>query len=228
VIRGEIRELLLDTDSSNPFWSNELLLQLFNDQMDLRTMDLALSTEGWIIDVFSDNIVADQETYTVKEGCGQVLRVSIKKTVGTVTKETRLVRDEEWGGSRTTDTAVNWEGGYPAPNYRLQGNLIKLRPPIPEAITGGLTYEGVSMQTRLTADQSTVSVLFPSVLETLLKYDTVVAAFRVEGAQDAGTNPQILQPEMIVEQARFEARWLLFLEGRQQARVFTDPVDYGD
>jgi hypothetical protein len=218
----------MDSDASDPFWSDALLLQLFNDQMDLRTMDLGNATEGWIIDSFTDNIVADQETYTIKEGCGQVLRVSIQKTVGTKTVETRLVRDEEWGGVHQSDTAVNWSADYYAPRYRLKGNLIKLRPAIPEAITNGLTYEGVSMQARLTGTESKLSILFPSVLETLLKYDTAVAALRVEGAQDAGVSPQILQPELIVEQSRFEARWLLFIENRQQARVFTDPWYLGD
>jgi hypothetical protein len=221
--------MLRETDEEDPFWTNALLLDMFNDNMDKRTMDLALSTEGWVTDEVTTDVEADQREYSLPEGTGRVKRVSIVKTTGTRTVETPLVRDERWSEQLVTDSTVNFTDSIPT--YRLVGELIILEQPVGEDITDGLRIDIESSQARLTGDASKLTVKFPAVLETLLKYDTVVSALRHEAAQNAtlgGAQAELDTGEYESERNELAIRWQLWVENRTEGRVFSEPMYFGD
>jgi hypothetical protein len=222
-IRPAIRRLLRETDETDPYWTNALLLDLFNDSMDKRTMECALSSEGWVTDEYTANIVANQREYSLPEGAGRVKRVSIVKD----DVEYPLQREERWSQKLDSSpiTTVGWNA---LPSFRLVGELVVLEPPVSEAITAGLRIDNESTLARLTADGSKLSTKFPGILETLLKYDTAIGALRVESAQSATVANAALGENLLDERNEIEARWLAYIEERTNARVFTEPMYFGD
>lgn len=229
-IRAAIRRLIRETDETAPWWPNALLLDLFNDAMDKRTMDLALSTEGWVTDEIVTNVVANQREYSLPEGVGRVKRVSIAKTLNGTTIEQPLRREERWGTALISDESASGTDPYwDWPTYRLVGELIVLERPIGENITEGLRIDTESAFTRLSGDSSKLTIKFPAVLETLLKYDTAVAALHVESAQNVGgaLNTRLTN-ELQIERDDLEVRWGLWIHARTEGRVFTEPYYLGD
>jgi hypothetical protein len=226
-IRPAIRRLLRETDETNPYWSNALLLDIFNDEMDKHTMNLALSTEGWVTDEYVTSIVANQREYTLPEGAGRVKRVSVVRSVGGADYEVVLNRNERWSGQIYHSTSTTFAVGDPPPTFRLVGELVYIEATPREAITNGLRIDIESTVARLTGDASKLSTKFPSVLETLLKYETALGALRVEAAQGGKVDDDVKSG---LEDMRdeFLPPWYAYIEERTTARVFTQPMYFGD
>lgn len=219
VLRGDIRRLLRSTNEQASYWSNELLLVLFNLSLDKRVMQLAEADEGWVTDAYLTNIVAGQPEYTLPEGVGHVKRVLIRKVSGTTTTETPLTRNERWGDRLHS----RQESGS---TYRIVGELLLIEPPIHENLVNGLKIEIESAPARFVADDSKLPLRFPDVMEGLLTYDTAVAALAVEQSQ--GELEQAYVNHLLRERAEYEAAWKPFVENRSEGRVFTPPMNLGD
>ena len=211
---ADIRALLTET-TSNAGWSDTLLLQLFNECMDERVMDLAEQHEGWVTDRFPVNIVADQKEYALPEGTGRVKRILLS---GGTTYEVPLIRDERWSKAMSSTGST--------PTARLVGELIFLEPPPTEARTNGLIIEVESAPARLSAGGSKLDLRFPDALETLLILDTVVAAFEVEEAQ--GDEETYRRSGIEKRRDRYAAKFFEYTAERFFGRTFSDAYYLGD
>lgn len=224
-IRSEIRTLLRETDSSASFWTDALLLNLFNDCMDLRVMQLAMVDEGWVTDQVYTSLVADQREYPLPEGAGRVKKVALTFTSGGVTRERELRRDDRWGKE-----IVHGAGGESIeayfPTYQLQANLILLEPKPAFSLASALQIDMESAPARLAADADKLDLRFPDVMETLLKYDTALLALAVEQTQ--GNLPADYVNHLRGFQQRFEQEFQEYITDRSEGEVVGQPFRQGD
>ncbi len=224
---AEIRELLRETTAATSYWSDALLLILFNQAMDLRVMQLAESHEGWVTDSLVTDIVADQREYSLPEGAGRVKRIIRIFSPGTTNAvEQPLIRNERWSDATPVQSGVTaLGGGGTVPTYRMLGELIILEPTPQESITDGLKIECEFAPSRFTTGTDKLDLRFPDSTETLLIYDSVVAALENEAAQ--GNEPENLE-DMRRARQRYESIWASYIEQRTYGRVFSEPFYMGD
>lgn len=219
VLRGEIRALIGETDETNPFWTNGLLLQLWNAKLDKYTMQLGNAHEGWITDEVTTTPVAGQREYTLQEGTGRVKRVIWSRAHGSGSYDVPLQRNERWSepvyhaGSGEDETI---------PTIRFAGELLILEPAPQNVDNITIILEIESSQARFSGDTSTFAGRWPDVAEALLVYDTALAAFRWEAMQ--GRTPDPANVRMVKdERDEYKAEWDLYVEQRTAARVFSQP-----
>ena len=217
---AEIRTLLREDTSATSYWTDALLLNLFNQQTDFRVMQMAEAHEGWVTDSLVTNLVADQREYSLPEGAGRVKRVIRIFNPGTTnTTERPLERDERW-------SEPTYNGIFDSvPSYRMLGELLILEPTPQESVTNGLKIECEFAPARFTTGTDKLDLRFPDNTETLLVYDVAVAAYEVEAAQ--GNEPENLE-DIRRARARYESVWMSYIEQRSFGRVFSTPHDYGD
>lgn len=222
-LRADVRTLLRETTAATSFWDDPLLLQLFNQSMDMRVMELAEQHEGWVTETWDTNIVSGQGVYTLPEGTGRPKRIAIRLTDGPTTVEHTLTRAERWSGTLTTGTsAVGGARGY-QPTYRLVGNFIKLEPAPNYSETDGLAIDFEYAPDRLVNDTDELDPSFPDVMESLLIYDTVVLAYELEDAQGQGAPAGLMRARQ-----EFAARFFDYTALRSQGRTFGTPWQQGD
>lgn len=224
--RAEIRRLLRETTSATSFWSDTDLLDMYNQAMDLRAMQMMDVDEGWFTDRVETDLVANQKEYTLPEGTDRVLRVLLQWTSGGVTRETPLIRHERWSEAMATVPSVGNTAGGVLPTYRLTGELILLEPPVTEARTDGLVIEIESLPARLTGDASKLDLKFPSMAETLLIYDVWDIAMGVEDAQ-GNVNPQA-RGRLSGFHRKVEAQFMELCASRTKGRFFSSAFNLGD
>jgi hypothetical protein len=225
-IRPEIRRLIRETDETDPYWTNQLLLDLWNTAMDLRTMDLAEAHEGWVTDEIKTNLVSGQREYTIEEGVDRLKRIVIVRDTGAGSHEQPLHRDEKWSTPVFHSTAGAGDGtNY---SYRLQGELIIIEPIPRETITNGLHIEIESAPARFTGDADKIPLRWPGITESLLINDTALLAFRVESAQNQSSADKTQRNHIHATRAELQARWLELIQVRSFGRVFGQPHYLGD
>lgn len=214
-LKGEIYGLLRETEGSS-YWSPGLLLQLWNDNMDMRAAELIKTFEGWMTDTFQTNLVAQQAEYTLPEGTEQVHKVWWVRDPSGNAHRIELTRDELVGGHTTS---VGTVGGWDhLPTYRLVGELLVLNPPPANSITNGLEIEIPALPAHFEDDDSKLDQKWPLFAETLLKYDTAIAALGVEGSQ--GEIPRGVVDPLMQMHAIHNSRWQELIERRSQGRTF--------
>lgn len=222
-LRDKVRRLLSETNAAASFWTNELLLDLWNAAMDLRIIQLANVDEGWMADALQTNIIAGQREYAMPEGITRCKRVAQVFNAGQSDEyEIPLVRAE-----RLTEPL--FQGGVSQDaifSYRLLGNLVILEPTPTSNITNGLLVEFDFAPTAFDQDSDTLDLRFPDVTENLLVYDTAVLALAVEGAQ--GNFDPTKAETLRVFKAVYEGAFLELITTRSSGRVFSTPNPLGD
>lgn len=184
-ILADVRTMLREPTAATSYWSDAQLLLLFNLQVDRRAMQLQNAIEGYFTASATSNIVAGTASYAMPEGTGRPRRVMIRRTSGSDTYDTPIHRDEKWDRPVFNSTS-GVDYNYQLPSYRLQGANILLSPTPTVSIVNGLVVEYESLPDRVTdagGEPSKLHLAFPDIAETLLTYDTVVAAFDMESAQ---------------------------------------------
>ena len=224
-LRARIRRLLRETTGATSWWSDALLLDLYNDALDMRFMDLVSEDEGWAVEEYTANIVAGQREYTLPEGGMHVRRVALVNTSGGITIENLLEHDEKRFDSVSHGSSVLGSSLY-KPTYRLQGELLILEPEPTTSVTGGLKLEIEAPNTKLTGDSSTIDHRFPIVAETMCVYDAVMAAFAIENSQ--GVVDEKYVQNIGTVQAKWEFRWKQHIARRQTSPMTTRPFYLGD
>lgn len=222
-IEADIRRLL--REDTTDFWSQADLLQLFNENMDLRVLDLAAADEGWNVGTFKTSVVADQREYSLPEGAGRLKRLlwSVDDaSSSTGSRETPMERNERVWSSSGASTDLTRSG---VPTFMLEDNLIILEPTPSTARTNGLWIQCEYTPARLGASDK-LDLRFPGEMETMLILDTAVAAMTIEGAA-SGEGPAGLQ-FAIARQSRYEAGFLQFIQDRSSSPVYTVPYTLGD
>lgn len=216
---------LLREDESTSWWEPALLLDLFNDRLDLWTLRLADLDEGWITEVFHTDLVADQEHYTIPASADRVKRVQLRSVDGGHETLIPLTRSEKWSAPTHHTSGGGIAVGY-RPTYRLVGELIELNPRPTENRTGGLQIDMEALPDRLTADGDTLPAKYPISLETLLIYDTAVAALAVEGSQ--GNLGEGYRNHLAAIRDETAQSFLSVAAQRSHGRVFGEGMGYGD
>lgn len=223
---AEIRRLLRETTAASSFWSDALLLDLFNQSIDLWVMRLAATHEGWVTDRLQTDTVADQRQYTIPEGVGRIKRVLMQHTQGNTVVEYPLRRAERFGTSLVTRSGTNQLNRTQDRSYRIVGDLLYIEPPPTEAVTNGLILEVESAPSRLTTGTDKLDQRFPDAAETLFIYETVILALAVEDAQGADTTARLnaLKGQRDLYAASFQE----FVEQRSYGLISSEPFYTGD
>ena len=228
-MRRRVRQNIGEEDETDPHWTNQFLLDLFNEHLDLRFMQMCHADEGWSVDEYVADLVANQREYTMPVGADRIRQVKLVETSGGTITETPVGRSERWfdgvvHGSQPT-TLLN---GYYRPTYRMIGELLLLEPRPSVSLVGGLHVDVEAPQPKLTAaDTSVLPQRFPLVMETLLVLDTAVAVFAEEDAQSE-TDPRVSVGRLERRRNRYEAEFLEYVESRQASPVFSRPMHLGD
>ena len=226
-LRAAIRRLLRETAAANSFWTDATLLDLFNDALDKRFIEMVEEDEGWSVDEYTTSLVANQREYVLPEGGDRIRRVWLIRTEGGRTTEIEVGRDERpfdgvVHGVGNSAIAGNWY----RPTYRLLGDLLVLEPRPDTALTDGLRVEFEAPHVKLTGDSSKIPTRYPIVLETLLKYDTAVKAFALENNQD---KPDVDYVAGLREDRdAFERAFREYIKRRQSSIMYSRPLQLGD
>lgn len=225
-IRPEIYALLRE-DEATAYWTAPLILQLFNQCLDLRTMQLGQQHEGWITETKSINIVANTAEYAIGEDSDRLKRALIVTSAGSGTYEAPLVRDEKWSKGVFNASGSVGDGSH-AYTARLKEDKLILEPTPTENLTNGLKLEYESLPDRISAGDDMLPLRYPLALETLLIYDTACAALEVEDAVD---NISLTKGEingLYRFRDHYAAIFFDFTAERFFGRVFSEPFNLGD
>lgn len=224
-IKVDIRLLLREDTDDESYWDDDLLLQLWNECMDLRFMQLCDQHEGWGTVRSAVNIVAGTRNYTLPEGMGRPRRILLSQN----NVEIPLIRDDKHGVSTYT-ASIPYSGGV-VPSARLVGSDLYLDPTPGSNITNGLIYEHDSTPTRFSADGDSLNDVWPAApaeIESLLILDTAVACFEVEDAQGEAQTPVQWVSSIERRRARYEAAFFEFTATRFFAPQRSRGLDLGD
>ena len=220
-LRDEILRLLREQEGE--YFSNQQLLDLFNQEKDLREMEMMQAHEGFSVQSYNADLVANQDYYSLPTGAGRLKRVV--RVMTNPNQEIPLVRDERV--SEPLDTNRVATGVQYVPTYRLIGNLIKLEPGPATSEAGGLRIEMEEASELLTQDDSTIPDDWPVFAETLLVLDTVVAAYEMERAQAVVDRDRVALDPYVRRRARFESLWNDWIEERSFGRTYVVPFRQG-
>jgi len=223
-LRSEIRALLRETDSSVSFWSDTLLLSMFNACMDRRVMQLAMIDEGWVTDQTCTDLVSGQREYTLPEGAGRIKQVTLKYTIAGRRVEVDLVRNDQWGTIITNDSTTSISDYRPT--YQLIANLLILEPEPKFSLVGALQIDLESAPARLAGDSDKLDLRFPDVMEVLLIYDCAVLALSQENSQS--NQPDGYTAALQGFQQEFAGNFLEYATDRTEGLVFGRPYRQGD
>lgn len=228
-LRPQIRRLLLETDSTQTFWSDTLLQDIWNHCMTERALELGEAHDGWLTLGFVTNTVAGQREYAIPEGTERIRGVWLRFESGTAVEEYQLTRDDQIGGDYyqpASGTSFR-DGGF-RPTYRVVENLLSIEPPDPETRTNGLRLEIDALPPLFDDDNDKLSLLFPMSTEQLLIYDSVLMALGVEDSQGNQEDQQQAHSHLYRFQRRLEAAWRDLIAVRNQSRVYGAAFMLGD
>jgi hypothetical protein len=228
-ILAEIRLMLRESSAATSYWTDAQLLLLFNLHMDRRALQLQNAVEGYFTDSAAQNIVAGTASYALPEGTGRPRRIMIRRTSGGNTVDIPIERNERWTQpSYSSTTGVDYT--YCLPTFKFHGANVILSPTPNVSMTNGLVIEFECLPARVTSaggEASKLHLAFPDIAETLLTYDTVVAAFDMESAQND------LAPEYTagirLTHSLLSSNWDDYIELRTQgSTVRSAPLHFGD
>lgn len=226
-MRAEARAYLRDQSATSPYYSDEVLRQLFNVAMNKWVMLLSDMNEGWLTEEVVITPVANQRNYTLPEAAGQqfgrVARVLLRWNHGQSNmRERELMRDELIGGG----VAHGGTFGAGLPTYRLRGNELILEP-APTTVPANFK---IVLETELSVDTpfgdaDTLDVRLPVELEDVLVLETVVSAMAIEDAQ--GSEDAQYQNHLRGLYQQVAAAFIQWAERRSSGRVQSRPGRMG-
>ena len=223
VLRAEIRRLLRDSVAGNYYWTDADLLDLWNQCLDLRCIDLMLADEGWLSESQTFSLVPNQADYTPAAGVSRIKRVVLSLDNGKI--NVALTRDELIGKSVYNFASIPSTSYFPT--VRVFGAALRLSPPPTVTVTNGLIVEYEAAPLRFTLDTDTLPSGLPTdIMETVLVYDTAVAALDVEDSQGPVSDQRSVSLHRM--QSKLDARFNEHIQDRLQSRVFGTPYSLGD
>jgi hypothetical protein len=213
VMRAEIRRLLREEVEAASYWTNAQLLDLFNQSVDLRSVELMNTDEGWLRESTTITLSEATSSYAIPEGyVGRIPRVVLLYSTGDGVAEIPLVRDERIATGVYHPPAAGGAGWGWRPTVRLEGSNLIVEPR-PASVTNlSIRLEVEAMGAQLTADGSKLPLSFPDIAETLLIYDAVNLALATEHAQTSLDNEYI--NGLLRFHADYEKAWKLYIDQR--------------
>lgn len=140
-------------------------------------MQLQDRHEGFSIEEYTTDLVAEQSHYEIPTHIGRVKRVIRVSDDGT--SMVPLLRQE----NLSTPTSLTSSSTQSKMTYRMIDDYIVLYPTPASAVTGGLKIEGEVATDRMTSED-TLSRSFPMFAETLLVLRCVARAWAQEESED--------------------------------------------
>lgn len=225
-LRSEIYRLL-GPIQQDPFFTPQLLLDVFNAEKDMREMELQEAHEGFSVHIFYADLtvpaVGSPNYYSVPVAAGRIKRVIRNFSDGT---QVPLRRDEHWTTPQTTQGGGG--GTSYLPTYRLIGPYIELSPPPSSAEVNGLVIEMEAASDSIASDTDVIPAGWPLFAERLLCLDTAIGCFDVENAQSgSAADGARIKPALEERRARYEARWLNYIETRSFGPQYAVPYRQG-
>ena len=223
-MRAQIRRKLDSTDEANSHWTNELLLDLFNDAKERREARLMETYEGYTTEIVEWDLIENEPYYGLPEATFSVSRATITSTAGHTSGRTVPLQREENYYNITYSGAGNYTYNeyYYVPTYRLINNYLELTPVPTSSGLGVLRIEAKTSSPIFTADSDILPDSWPPLTERLLVYDVVLLATKLEGA---------LPDEAIAlldrERRAIEVDWLAAINPRSDGIVRAIPFDLG-
>lgn len=205
-----IRRRLKEIKADDSFWKDRLLLDLWNEALDLRAMDLGDAFEGWTVTVF-------QSKTTVAEG-DYLFPLSIEtariKKVAILDVDTNelmpLMRDEK----RRQVTTIESQAVRAGHTYKLTQDSIMVSPPFGESGKYKLWTECENVPDLFIDANSALADGWPLTTEHMLVLDTVVRAAETEEAKAQGVR---LPERFMLSHRAYEQRWLRHIESRSDS-----------
>lgn len=208
VIRDAIRKSLRERSVDDTFFANDLLLEVWNEKLQLRGMDLIDSDEGWLRGVRTYEVTAvDDFRFPLPVDISVVQTISVynptNKEIQPVMRRERLRK-----GSRLD--AISGESNLPT--ARLIGNEIYFTPAFGDA-TLEIWIEADFPPEPFSQDTDTLSSSLPLQTEHMLILDTLLGLAETEAAQGADARNRIRQ-RFGGRHRAFETRWIGLIERR--------------
>jgi hypothetical protein len=203
------------------WYSPELALDVFNEQKDLREMQLHAANEGYGVSRHFHDLVAGQALYLIPVEAGRVVQVFRIFPEG---EERPMIRDERWVG----DLDPNFSGALTSyiPRYKIQGANLRLIPPPSEAQSQGIAIEMEECSELIADDDSTLPIDWPLFAESLLILDTITGMLDIEAATAESDDSTI--KGFYIRRRRYEVQWLAYIEERTKGLVYAEPFHMSD
>jgi len=216
---GPIRANLKQSNADDSFWSDDLLLHVWNERMVLRSMDLKMQFQGYQIGLFKTDVQAVGDfIYPIPPWASRLKGVFIyDPDSGDRVPLTRGF------GKRETRTTNSTATSRSLPSYDLTGDSIVFSKPFADTSLD-IWLELELAQELFINDASVLSDGWPMEAEEMLILDTISGA--VETKQAQGTNIK-LPPSFNKRFSSMEQRWFSLIEERDQAPQYSARFNLG-
>lgn len=218
VLSDIIDRQLKEKVDANEFWSPALILDVWNEGIDLRTMDLQDAHEGFSVQLLKATTVEGDRAMTVPDGAEGFRRILYYDADGE--QEWPLIRAEQF----SEPTSLRDRAGVRTlPSYSLKDNHVFFDPPFANS-TDEIRFEIENATTLFVDDNSAIPASWPLTTESMLILDCLTALFDTEAAQSDG----VQMPRAFRDRhRRYEKRWMQRIETRSRGRVFGTPNRMG-
>lgn len=192
--------------------------ELFNQEMDLRALELLEAHEGFGRWIWTDDLTKDEPHYQLPDGIGRVLEVRVKVGEDPNAEWSPVFRAEK------LFVPTPRADGVSIPTCRMMSGYLELDPPPRVTQTDGLKVIGENLWSRITDDAHTIPSDWPIYAESLLQLDTALAMLGIEEAMEE-------QPDRVSDllrrRARYEQRWLDYIETYHHSPQFAVRFNQG-
>lgn len=219
-LRDDIRRWLND-DSTPTQWSDADLLAFFNESKDHREMELYEQHEGYGVFRYNDSLVAGQQEYALPEETGRIRTLWIVDSGGS--QKRAVQQDRQFTGTYLGDDNQAGTSHY---SYSLKDNHVFLYPCPSQSVTNGLQFEIEVATERIVNDNDKLPDSWPPFIETLLVYDTAIAALDQQSTSegDQGESQRLFLSR---RRERYEDMWFEYTASRTTSVVMSPGWNQG-
>lgn len=208
IIEGQLK----DEVGAASFWSPTLLLNVWNEHMDLRSMDLGLAHEGHRVQRWKTTIGTEgADTLSLPVDAHRLTKVSYYDPGAEVAYP--LDRRERFS---EPESQSDRSGLRVLPSYRVLARHLLFNPPFADA-AAEVWLEFEAAVDLFTDETSKIPEGWPLETEHMLMLDVLCGAFDTEEAQSAELT---IPSGFKLRHRRYEARWLDTIETRSFGRTF--------
>lgn len=176
-------------------------------------MELLHQHEGFNIFRYSDSIVAGQQEYALPEESGRIKTVFIVDSGGDLKRA--IHQDRQFTGTYLGDDTQSATTEF---TYSLKDNHVFLYPCPSQSITNGIQYELEVATERIANDSDKLPDSWPPFIETLLVYDTAIAALDQQSTAE-GDLGESQRNFLSRRRERYEELWFEYTASRTQSYV---------
>jgi hypothetical protein len=216
---GPIRRNLKQANASDSFWQNELLLDVWNEAMVMRSIDLKLQFEGYQVGMFKTDVAAVGDyIYPIPNWASRLKGVFIYDP-----DSGERIPLTQGHGKREVRTTNSTATSRSLPTYDVIASDVVFSKPFADTSLD-IWLEIEMAQELFVGDDSKLAAGWPIEAEEMLILDTVAGA--VETKQAQGTNIR-MPPAFSKRVKSMEARWFALIEERSQGPEYSARFNMG-